>query len=234
MARVIVVEDDQAISGLIALYLRRDGHEVDSFADGARALHAWEAAGAGSRPYEIVVLDLMLPGLDGRGVARRIRGQSSVPILMLTALDDMRDKLEGFSLGADDYLTKPFDPNELVARVRAILRRAEHASPASRETIAIGRSVIDLDGRRLTVEGEELPLRTREFELLALLAENAGIVLTRGQLLERIWAGEVDSDTRTVDVHVSRLRERLTGAEPGFTIDTIRSVGYRLTARVKT
>jgi DNA-binding response OmpR family regulator len=233
MARIIVVEDDQAIASLIALYLRHDGHDVDAFANGAQALHAWEAANMSQTPFDLVVLDLMLPGLDGRGVARRIRGQSTVPILMLTALDDMRDKLEGFSLGADDYLTKPFDPNELVARVRAVLRRAEHAPPPSRETIAFGRSLIDLDGRRLTIGGKELPLRAREFDLLALLAENAGIVLTRGQLLERIWAGEVDSDTRTVDVHVSRLRERLAGVEPEFTIDTIRSVGYRLTAHAR-
>lgn len=227
MSRIMAVEDDQSIAGLIELYLRHDGHRVDAFANGAEALRAWESA-AGSAPYELIVLDLMLPGLDGRGVARRIRAKSSVPILMLTALDDVRDKLEGFGLGADDYLTKPFDPNELVARVRAILRRAAPAAP-DRAVLTFGRNVIDLDGRRLTVDGEEVPLRAREFDLLALMAEHAGIALTRQQLLDRVWAGELNSDTRTVDVHVSRLRERLALAEADFTIDTIRSVGYRLT-----
>jgi DNA-binding response OmpR family regulator len=230
MSRIMAVEDDQSIAGLIELYLRHDGHRVDAFVNGAEALRAWESA-ASSAPYDLVVLDLMLPGLDGRGVARRIRAQSNVPILMLTALDDMRDKLEGFGLGADDYLTKPFDPNELVARVRAILRRAASAPPAApdKSTLTFGRSIIDLDGRRLTVDGEEVPLRAREFDLLALMAEHAGIVLTRQQLLDRVWPGELDSDTRTVDVHVSRLRERMAPAEADFTIDTIRSVGYRLT-----
>ena len=228
MSRIMAVEDDQSIAGLIGLYLRHDGHRVDAFANGAEALRAWESA-AGSAPYELIVLDLMLPGLDGRGVARRIRAQSSVPILMLTALDDVRDKLEGFGLGADDYLTKPFDPNELVARVRAILRRAAAPAAPDRAVLTFGRSVIDLDGRRLTVDGEEVPLRARELDLLALMAEHAGVVLTRQQLLDRVWAGELNSDTRTVDVHVSRLRERLGPAEADFTIDTIRSVGYRLT-----
>lgn len=227
MARIMVVEDDQAIAGLIGLYLRRDAHEVDALANGAAALHAWEAA-AGDASYDLVLLDLMLPGLDGRGVARRIRAQSNVPILMLTALDDIRDKLEGFQLGADDYLTKPFDPNELVVRVRAILRRAAPAAP-QRATLRFGQTEIDLDGRRLLVGREEVSLRAREFDLLALLAEHAGIVLSRQQLLERIWAGEIDSDTRTVDVHISRLRERLAPTAAEFTIDTIRSVGYRLT-----
>lgn len=230
MARILVVEDDEAIAGLIGLYLKRDGHQVVSFANGAGALHAWETAESGE-PYELVVLDLMLPGLDGRGVARRMRAQSPVPILMLTALDDIRDKIEGFGLGADDYLTKPFDPNELVLRVRAILRRAgmNAPAPADHHALRFGRSEIDLDGRRLLVAGEEIGLRTKEFDLLALLAKNAGIALTRQQLLERVWDGEVESDTRTVDVHVSRLRERLATAPVDFSIDTIRSVGYRFT-----
>jgi DNA-binding response OmpR family regulator len=225
----MVVEDDASIASLIELYLRHDGHDARVCGNGVEALHAWERAASDATPFDLIVLDLMLPGLDGRGVARRIRAQASVPILMLTALDDMRDKLEGFSLGADDYLTKPFDPNELVARVRAILRRAAPIEPP-RAVLAFGQSSVDLDGRRLIVDGEEVSLRTREFDLLALLAEHAGIVLTRQQLLERVWAGEVNSDTRTVDVHISRLRDRLAAVEPGFTIDTIRSVGYRLTA----
>jgi DNA-binding response OmpR family regulator len=230
MARIMVVEDDDAIAGLIALYLKHDGHAVTTYANGATALHAWEAA-ASHDPYELVVLDLMLPGLDGRGVARRIRSKSPVPILMLTALDDIRDKIEGFGLGADDYLTKPFDPNELVVRVRAILRRTGMSTPmpADRHLLRFGRSEIDLDGRRLIVDGEEIALRAKEFELLVLLARNSGIALTRQQLLERVWDDEIESDTRTVDVHVSRLRERLAPAASDFSIDTIRSVGYRFT-----
>lgn len=230
MARIMVVEDDEAIARLIELYLKHDGHAVTAFGNGAGALHAWEAAASGE-PYDLVVLDLMLPGLDGRGVARRIRTQSPVPILMLTALDDIRDKIEGFGLGADDYLTKPFDPNELVVRVRAILRRAgsNAASVPDHRALRFGHSEIDLDGRRLVVDGEEIALRAKEFDLLVLLARNAGIALTRQQLLERIWDGEVDSDTRTVDVHVSRLRERVAPAAADFAIDTIRSIGYRFT-----
>jgi DNA-binding response OmpR family regulator len=224
----MVVEDDRSIAELIGLYLRRDKHEIETFANGAVALQAWETA---AHPFELVLLDLMLPGLDGRGVARRMRAVSNVPILMLTALDDIRDKIEGFELGADDYLTKPFDPNELVLRVRAILRRS--VSPTitpERAVLHLGSAELDLDGRRLIVDGHDVALRTKEFDLLALLAEHAGIVLTRQQLLERIWDAEFDSDTRTVDVHVSRLRDRLASAQAGFTIDTIRSVGYRLTA----
>ena len=226
----MIVEDDPSISGLIALYLRRDGHDIQTYENGAVALRAWESAAA-SRSFDLVLLDLMLPGLDGRGVARRMRAVSSVPILMLTALDDIRDKVEGFELGADDYLTKPFDPNELTMRVRAVLRRSATTAPIQpdRSTVRLGDAEIDLDGRRLLIAGREASLRTKEFDLLALLAENAGIALTRQQLLERIWGGEFDSDTRTVDVHVSRLRERLAAAGASFTIDTIRSIGYRLT-----
>ncbi len=226
MARIMVVEDDRSIAGLIALYLRRDQHEIDAFGNGAAALQAWESALAGTQPIELVILDLMLPGLDGRGVARRMRAVSSVPVLMLTALDDIRDKVEGFELGADDYLTKPFDPNELVLRVRAILRRS--VAPAARTVLRLGNAEFDVGGRRLCVAGADVTLRTKEFDLLVLLAEHAGIVLTRQQLLDRIWAGEFDSDSRTVDVHISRLRERLAASRSEMTIDTIRSVGYRL------
>jgi len=227
MARIMVVEDDRSIAGLIALYLRRDQHEIDAFGNGAAALQAWESALGGAQPIEMVILDLMLPGLDGRGVARRMRAVSSVPVLMLTALDDIRDKVEGFELGADDYLTKPFDPNELVLRVRAILRRSV-APAAARSVLRLGNAEIDVGARRLWVAGADVTLRTKEFDLLALLAEHAGIVLTRQQLLDRIWAGEFDSDSRTVDVHISRLRERLAASRAEMTIDTIRSVGYRL------
>jgi DNA-binding response OmpR family regulator len=155
---------------------------------------------------------------------------------MLTALDDDRDKIEGLELGADDYLTKPFNPNELVARVRAILRRSSRLAPASdsterRATVTLGRACLDLAARRLTVDGDEVPLRTKEFDLLAALADRPDVVLTRDRLLERVWGGEFDGDTRTVDVHVSRLREKLASARTGIEIETVRAVGYRLQVR---
>jgi two-component system alkaline phosphatase synthesis response regulator PhoP/two-component system response regulator MtrA len=232
MARILVVEDDPSIADLVRLYLRREGHEVEIVDNGATALRRFEAT---AQETDLVVLDLMLPGLDGRGVCRRIRDASAVPIVMLTALDDDRDKIEGLDLGADDYVTKPFNPQELVARVRAILRRATaprgYPAPAAAEagrSIDVGNARIALDARRLLVDGEDVPLRTKEFDLLAAFAQSAGIVLTRDQLLERVWGGEFEGDTRTVDVHVSRLRDRLAAAGARLEIETVRSVGYRL------
>lgn len=228
MAHVLVVEDDSKIADLVGLYLRHDGHEVELLANGVTALHRLED---GAHPVDLVILDLMLPGLDGRGVCRRVRQRSTIPILMLTALDDDRDKIEGLELGADDYLTKPFNPKELVARVHAILRRAPAptatAAPAD-GTIAIGAARIEPATRRLLVHGREVRLRTKEFDLLLALAEHRGIVLRRDQLLERVWGGEFWGDTRTVDVHVSRLREKLNQAGSGLAIESVRAVGYRL------
>jgi DNA-binding response OmpR family regulator len=174
----------------------------------------------------------MLPGLDGRGVARRIRAFSDVPIIMLTALDDARDKVEGLDIGADDYLTKPFNPDELLARVRAILRRTTRSSTASLhpDRISAGNLEIDPTARRVVIAGDELPLRAKEFDLLLALARHAGMALSRDQLLDLVWDGGFGADTRTVDVHVSRLRERLADAQASVAIETIRSVGYRLTA----
>jgi two-component system alkaline phosphatase synthesis response regulator PhoP/two-component system response regulator MtrA len=233
MARILVVEDDPSIADLVALYLRHDGHEVVRSGHGLEALRRLESA---PDDFELVVLDLMLPGLDGRGLCRRLRQISQVPVIMLTALDDDRDKIEGLELGADDYLTKPFNPNELVARIHAILRRVGRAAPATepaerRARRALGRATLDLDARRLQIEDEDVPLRTKEFDLLAALADRPGIVLTRDHLLERVWGGEFAGDTRTVDVHVSRLREKLATARSGIEIETVRSVGYRLVIR---
>jgi DNA-binding response OmpR family regulator len=229
MSRVLVVEDDRAIADLVALYLRHDGHDVNLVADGLDALSAVETA---PTAYDLVILDLMLPGLDGRGVCRRLRDISPVPIIMLTALDDDRDKIEGLELGADDYLTKPFNPKELVARVHAVLRRSSRQPNAERRTpsaiIPIGNAHLDLDTRRLTLNDQDIPLRTKEFDLLATLAARPGIAFTREQLLDRVWDPDVAGDTRTVDVHISRLREKLAAAHITATIDTIRSIGYRL------
>lgn len=228
MARIMVVEDDRAIADLVAIYLHKEAHMVEIHGNGAEALHAFENA---DLPPDLILLDLMLPGLDGRGVARRVRAISNVPIIMLTALDDDRDKIEGLDLGADDYLTKPFNPQELVARVRAILRRTAAHDP---QTVvptsfrAFGNVQIDDEARRVLVGENELPLRTKEFDLLTAFVDHLDAVLTRDQLLERVWGGEFEGDTRTVDVHVSRLRERLATANAQVVIDTIRSVGYRL------
>ncbi|HEY7037134.1 MAG TPA: response regulator transcription factor [Thermomicrobiales bacterium] len=230
MAHIFVVEDDRAIAELVQLYLRREGHDILILDNGATALHRFEADPAA---VDLVVLDLMLPGLDGRGVCRRLRALSDVPVIMLTALDDDRDKIEGLELGADDYLTKPFNPQELVARVRAILRRTARPTPSTPESsrhLAVGNLQLDLDARRLSVAGSDVTLRTKEFDLLTAFATSAGIVLTRDQLLERVWGGEFDGDTRTVDVHVSRLRDRLHAVGATVEIETLRSVGYRLSS----
>jgi DNA-binding response OmpR family regulator len=228
MPHILVVEDDRSIAELVQLYLRREGHDVQIVDNGATALRQFEADPSA---VDLIVLDLMLPGLDGRGVCRRLRAVSDVPVIMLTALDDDRDKIEGLDLGADDYLTKPFNPQELVARVRAILRRAARPSPAPTESgrrVDVGNLHLDLDARRLFVAGAEVTLRAREFDLLAAFAADAGIVLTRDHLLARVWGGEFDGDTRTVDVHVSRLRDRLHAVGANAEIETVRSVGYRL------
>jgi DNA-binding response OmpR family regulator len=236
VTRVLVVEDDHAIAELVRLYAANARWDVEVVNDGGVALHRWEAAAAS---FDLVVLDLMLPGLDGRGVCRRIRdgfgGRADVPILMLTALDDRRDTLEGFALGADDYLTKPFDPDELVARLKALLRRAGPvrdgglATERERgELREIGRATLDLPGRRLTVGGDDVSLRPREFDLLVALAARPGVVCSRDALLERVWDNEPGEETRTVDVHISRLRDRLKTADAGLAIDTVRGLGYRL------
>lgn len=231
MARILIVEDDPAIADLVRLYLCREGHEVDVIGHGVTALHHIEAH---HQDIDAIVLDLMLPGLDGRGICRRIREYSDVPIVMLTALDDDRDKIEGLDLGADDYLTKPFNPLELVARIRAILRRRLRSAPAeapASDVITVGNARIDIATRRFLVDGRDVPLRTKEFDLLAALARRPGVVVPREHLLDTVWSGECDGDTRTVDVHVSRLRDRLDAAGATLEIATVRSVGYRLALR---
>jgi DNA-binding response OmpR family regulator len=173
------------------------------------------------------VLDLMLPGISGYDVCRAVRAESSVPIIMLTARDEDIDKIVGLELGADDYLTKPFNPRELVARVKAILRRAEaSAGQGATAVIRLGELTIDKQRREVKIDGAELTIRTKEFDLLAALAENAGIVLTREQLLDRVWGYNFYGETRTVDVHVQHVRARIAGS--GLSIVTVRGVGYKL------
>jgi len=224
-AKVVIVDDDEHIRELASLYLRKEGFEVTCAIDGASAVKHIQQTNP-----NLVVLDLMLPGMSGYDVCKQVRLESNVPIIMLTARDEDVDKIVGLELGADDYLTKPFNPRELVARVKAILRRADGAGAGQARgaaaVIHAGALTIDKPRREAKVGGRELQLRTKEFDLLAALAENAGIVLTREQLLDRVWGYNFYGETRTVDVHVQHVRARL--ADSGLSIVTVRGVGYKL------
>ncbi|HKY84521.1 MAG TPA: response regulator transcription factor [Anaerolineales bacterium] len=220
--RILVVDDEAHIVDLTRLYLEREGFSVDSAADGEAALSQLQQG-----EPALIILDLMLPKLDGWEVCRRVRAESEVPILMLTARDEDVDKIVGLELGADDYLTKPFNPRELVARVKAILRRAERGPQAAEGPIHIGDVVVDPARREVHVAGHEVRLRVKEFDLLRTLAEHRGLVLTREQLLNQVWGYDFYGQTRTVDVHVAHVRKRL---EPSrfVRIETVTGVGYKL------
>jgi DNA-binding response OmpR family regulator len=219
--RILVVEDEANIASFVAMYLQKAGFEVGVAANGNEALEK-----AGADQPSLIVLDLMLPDLDGIDVCRRIRARSDVPILMLTARDDDVDKIIGLEVGADDYLTKPFNPRELVARVKSILRRS-----TARRTLLEGGALehgelrIDSGRREVTVAGDEVQLAPKEFDLLWELLDHRGLVLTRDQLLERVWGYTFAGDTRTVDVHVGQLRRKLGEACP---IVTVWGVGYKV------
>ncbi len=214
-----MIEDDEAISELVCAYLEQAGFDVVSERTGEGGLEAVER-----QDPRFVVLDLGLPDLDGFELCRQLRGDREVPILILTARDEEADRIIGLELGADDYLTKPFSPRELVARVRAVLRRTEPIPPESR-VIELGDLRVDLRCRSVTVAGSTVALRTLEFELLAELAQQAGHVVTRDRLLDRVWGLSFAGGTRTVDVHVAQLRKKL--GRPDL-IQTVRGVGYRV------
>jgi DNA-binding response OmpR family regulator len=220
---ILLVDDEPNIVQLARLYLERDGFKVSAAGDGKAALEAVERL----RPA-LLVLDIMLPELDGLEVCRRLRAADSLlPILMLTARDDDVDKIVGLELGADDYLTKPFNPRELVARVKAILRRGERAAQsAARAAVHIGDLVIDPARREVLVNGQAIDLRTQEFDLLLTLTEHKGLVLSRDQLLEKAWGYDYYGQSRTVDVHIGHLRKKL--ADSVVRIETITGVGYKL------
>jgi DNA-binding response OmpR family regulator len=219
---VLVVDDEAHIAELARLYLEQAGYQVQTAADGAQALAQIER-----RPPALIVLDLMLPEIDGWEVCRRVRARSDVPILMLTARDDDVDKIVGLELGADDYLTKPFNPRELVARVKAILRRSGQPPAAGAgRPVTVGDLHIDPARREVQVQGRSISLRTKEFDLLLTLAEHRGLVLTREQLLDRVWGYDFYGQTRTVDVHVAHLRSKLAGSS--VAIETVWGVGYKL------
>ena len=221
MSRVLVIEDDRRIAELLRAYLARDDHEVTVAFDGREGLRRF-----GEALPDLVILDLMLPGVHGRDVCRAIRTRSAVPILMLTALDDDRDVIAGLDLGADDYVTKPFKPAVLMARVRALLRRGDPS--AGSDEIMVGNVTIRRSERLVLAHGRPVELRPKEFDLLLALASRPGVVLTRDQILDRVWGDEraLDVDSRTVDVHINRLRHRLEGAD--VSIETVRGIGYRL------
>src|ERR1700736_6223453 len=221
--RVLVVDDEDHILELARLYLSREGYQIETVADGSQAL-----ARFGQVKPDLVVLDIMLPNLDGLTICKEIRKQSQVPIIMLTVRDEVTDKVVGLELGADDYLTKPFHPQELVARAKALLRRTR-LEPDQLEVIRAGRLEIDL-GRHEVRHGENrIQLRPKEFDLLALLARHPGRVYQRTELLDLVWGYDFPGYTRTVDVHVQQVREKLAAAgvsDPS--IDTVWGVGYRL------
>ena len=220
--RILVVDDEPNIVHLARLYLERDGYQVLAVGDGQEALDTVTAG----KP-DLVVLDVMLPSVDGFEVCRRLRAQNNpVPIIMVTARDDDIDKILGLELGADDYLTKPFNPRELVARVKAVLRRGVPCDAQNKSPIRISDLEIDLAGRVVTINGIPIEVRTQEFDVLKVLAENQGIVMTREQLLSKAWGFDFYGQTRTVDVHIAQLRRRIQTSR--VRIETVTGIGYKL------
>jgi len=222
-SRVLVVDDEAHIVELARLYLSREGYEVEGVGDGSQALVRF-----GQLKPDLVVLDIMLPGSDGLTICKEIRKTSQVPIIMLTARDEVTDKVVGLEVGADDYLTKPFHPQELVARAKALLRRA-HNEPEQPKLIRAGKLEIDLERHEVRHGKNKVQLRPKEFDLLALLARHPGRVFQRSELLDLVWGYDFPGYTRTVDVHVQQVREKLAAA--GVTdpsIQTVWGVGYRL------
>ncbi|MEV0728875.1 MULTISPECIES: response regulator transcription factor [Polymorphospora] len=224
MARVLVVEDEESFSDALSYMLRKEGFEVSVAATGPTALTEFDRTGA-----DIVLLDLMLPEMSGTEVCRQLRQRSHVPIIMVTARDSEIDKVVGLEIGADDYVTKPYSPRELVARVRAVLRRhSPESTDVSTPTLSAGPVRMDIERHVVTVDGAAVQLPLKEFELLELLLRNAGRVLTRGQLIDRVWGADYVGDTKTLDVHVKRLRSKVE-PEPSAPryIVTVRGLGYK-------
>jgi DNA-binding response OmpR family regulator len=222
-SKVLVVDDEDHIVELARLYLTREGYEVEGVGDGTQAL-----ARFGQVKPDLVVLDIMLPGADGIAICKEIRKQSQVPIIMLTARDEVTDKVVGLEIGADDYLTKPFHPQELVARAKALLRRAR-IEPDAPKLIRAGKLEVDLERHEVRHGQAKVQLRPKEFDLLALLSRHPGRVFQRSELLDLVWGYDFPGYTRTVDVHVQQLREKLAaGGVTDPSIQTVWGVGYRL------
>src|SRR4051812_7870730 len=225
LSRVLVVEDEESFSDALSYMLRKEGFEVSVAATGTQAMTEFDRTGA-----DIVLLDLMLPEMSGTEVCRQLRSKSHVPIIMVTARDSEIDKVVGLEIGADDYVTKPYSPRELVARIRAVLRRqiGGETGDLTPPTLAAGPVRMDIDRHVVTVAGDAVQLPLKEFELLELLLRNAGRVLTRGQLIDRVWGADYVGDTKTLDVHVKRLRSKVE-PEPSAPryIVTVRGLGYK-------
>ncbi|TYC98338.1 response regulator transcription factor [Arthrobacter echini] len=223
MMRILVVEDEESFSDPLAYLLGREGYEVSVVADGLEAVAEFDRSGA-----DLVLLDLQLPGLSGSEVCRQLRLRSSVPVIMLTAQDTEMDKVLGLELGADDYVTKPYSSRELIARIRAVLRRRGEAEEPAPSTIRAGRIRMDVERHTVSIDGEPVALPLKEFELLELLLRNSGIVLTRGRLIDRVWGSDYVGDTKTLDVHVKRLRGKIEPdpSNPRHLV-TIRGLGYK-------
>ena len=227
MTRVLVVEDEESYSDALSYMLRKEGFDVAVAATGPDALTEFDRAGA-----DIVLLDLMLPGMPGTEVCRQIRQTSNVPVIMVSAKDDEVDKVVGLELGADDYVTKPYSARELLARMRAVLRRAaEPEVDLEDHVLTGGRVTLDIDRHSVSVGGSEISMPLKEFELLEVLMRNSGRVLTRGQLIDRVWGSDYFGDTKTLDVHIKRIRSRIeqTPSEPTMLV-TVRGLGYRFEA----
>ncbi len=223
MTRILIVEDEPALSEPLAYLLTREGYETSVVADGASALTTFDQSGA-----DLVLLDLMLPGLPGTEVCRELRQRSNVPIIMLTAKDSEVDIVVGLELGADDYVTKPYSTRELLARIRAVMRRQSDDGDLNDGVLTVGPVRMDVDKHQVTVDGREIAMPLKEFELLELLLRNAGRVLTRGQLIDRVWGADYFGDTKTLDVHVKRIRSKIEPdpSNPRMLV-TVRGLGYR-------
>jgi len=223
MVKVLLVEDEAAYRDPLAFKLRRDGFDVVAAATGTEAMALLDDS------VDIVLLDLMLPGMSGTEVCRAIRTRSRVPIIMVTAKDSEVDKVGGLEIGADDYVTKPYSYRELVARVNAVLRRTLGSEDAGDEVLTVGPVTMDVERHEVTVRGQPVALPLREFELLEFLLRNPGRVLTRGQILDRVWGTDFMGDTKTLDVHVKRLRAKIE-EDPATPVllSTVRGLGYKL------
>ncbi|MCU1443697.1 MAG: DNA-binding response regulator [Cryobacterium sp.] len=226
MTHILLVEDEIALSEPLSYLLEREGYDVTVAADGPGAITEFDRAGA-----DLILLDLMLPGLPGTEVCRAIRTRSSVPIIMLTAKDSEVDIVVGLELGADDYVTKPYSTRELLARIRAVLRRRTEDDGEDENILAAGTVRMDIERHTVSVSDIEVPMPLKEFELLELLMRNAGRVLTRGQLIDRVWGSDYFGDTKTLDVHIKRIRSRIEAkpSEPAMLV-TVRGLGYRFEA----
>ncbi len=227
MSKILIVEDEEALSDPLAFLLGREGFQTIVVDNGLDALPVFDREGA-----DLVLLDVMLPGMSGMEVCRKLREVSSVPIIMLTAKDSELDKVLGLELGADDYVTKPYSARELIARIRAVLRRHSAETDSATESVLQGGPVrMDIDRHVVTVNGEEISMPLKEFELLEILLRNVGRVMTRGQLIERVWGADYVGDTKTLDVHIKRLRSKIEpdSSAPQYVV-TVRGLGYKFEA----